>query len=71
MVVAMNLFLAKLSSIQNVMQIIAAERITPILVYMQQILYVCICNKFYMTNFHMTSFIYWCESVNKFTLTIY
>jgi hypothetical protein len=32
---------------------------------------VYICNKFYMTSFHMTSFIYWCERVNKFTLTIY
>jgi hypothetical protein len=31
MVVAKNLFLAKLSSIQNLMQIIAAERSTPIL----------------------------------------
>ena len=26
---------------------------------------------FYMTSFHMTSFTYWCERVNKFTLTIY
>jgi hypothetical protein len=32
---------------------------------------VCICNKFYMSSFHMTSFIYWCERVTKFTLTIY
>jgi hypothetical protein len=27
-------------------------------------MHVCIlCNKFYMTSFHMTSIIYWCERV--------
>jgi hypothetical protein len=33
--------------------------------------HVCIWNKFYMTSFHRTSLIYWCERVNEFTLTIY
>jgi hypothetical protein len=27
--------------------------------------YLCIRNKFYMTSFSMTSFIYWCERVRK------
>ena len=30
--------------------------------------HVCICNKFYMTSFHNTSFIYWCERVNNISL---
>ena len=27
--------------------------------------HVCICNKFYMTSFHMTSFIYWCGTCQQ------